>query len=316
MNPKKPRPGRCWACGESHLAVGDPPEHIVGSALGSTLTTDRFAGSCNRELGRRVDQPFFRDFLVGVRRARYGIRDPRRPHRPPPNPRHHAKTPEGQRVVFDWRDGGLTVPPHVFENDERVIITAETEQEARKVAETKIARLRQKGQESKLVPAVHREVPNAPMEARMGLSLSSTIRAKVAAKIALGVFSLVLPEDWLDTDAAKLLQGWLWDESPKTPDGGTIFASPQKVPDPMDKFCRPPEHLLFFLPTAKEHVNLGIALFGEEFMVVGSGPLDYPAPETAWCLDPVAHTHQETTLSDLVMRARHAYTKQFTEASQ
>jgi hypothetical protein len=41
----------------------------------------------------------------------------------------------------------------------------------------------------------------------MGISLDATIRARVAAKIALGAFSFVLPEDWLDSDAAKLLQG-------------------------------------------------------------------------------------------------------------
>jgi hypothetical protein len=316
MAPKKSRPGRCWACGESHLAAGDPPEHIVQSALGGSLTTDHFAGSCNRELGRRVDQPFLRDFLIAVSRARHGIRDPRRPRRPPPNPRHRAKTKDGQPVVFDWRDGGLTLPPYVSEDDERVVITAETEQEARKAAEARIGRMRRKGQEFKPGPAVQREKSDEPIEARMELSFSATIRARAAAKIALGAFSLVLPEDWLDSDAAKLLQGWLWDESPKTADGGTIFASPQKVPDPMDKFCRPPEHLLFFMPSHQAHANFGIALFGEEFMVVSTGPLDHPAPETAWCLDPVAHTAQETTFSDLVIRARHAYAEQFAQTSQ
>lgn len=312
----KSRPGRCWACGEAHLAIGDPVEHIVESALGGSLTTDRFAGSCNRELGRRVDQPFLRDFLVTVSRARHGIRDPRRPHRPPPNPRHRAETPEGQPVIFDWRDGGMFLPPHIHEDEERVIVTAETEEEARRAAETRIARMRRGGQEFKPGPSVRREKPDAPTEARMTLALSTTIRARVAAKIALGAFSLVLPEDWLDTEAAKLLQSWLWDESPKTADGGTIFASPKKVPDPMDKFCRPPEHLLFFLPSHQTHANFGIALFGEEFMVVSTGPLDHPAPETAWCLDPIAGTHEETSFSDLVIRARQAYAAEFARGSQ
>jgi hypothetical protein len=127
---KKRRLGRCWACGKPHRSVGDPPEHIVQSALGGTLTTDRFARDCNRELGSRVDQPFLRDFVVAVSRAHHGIRDPRRPQRPPPNPRHHAKTKDGQAVVFDWRDGGVIFPPQVSEDEERVIITAQTEQEA------------------------------------------------------------------------------------------------------------------------------------------------------------------------------------------
>lgn len=313
---KNHRAGRCWACGDPHLSADDPSEHIVQSALGGALTTDRFAKSCNRQLGRRVDQPFLRDFLIAVSRARHGIRDPRRPRRPPPNPRHHAKTAEGQPVVFDWRDGGMILPPHIYEDDERVVITAETEEEARKAAEAKIGRMRQGGQKFKPDPAVQRKKSEEPIEARMELSFSTTIRARAAAKIALGAFSLVLPEEWLNSEAAKLLQSWLWDETPKTADGGTIFASPQQVPDPMDKFCRPPEHLLFFMPSYQAHANFGIALFGEEFTVVSTGPLDHPAPETAWCLDPLAHTTQETTFSDLVIRARHVYAEQFAQSSK
>ena len=176
--------------------------------------------------------------------------------------------------------------------------------------------MRRRGQEFKPGPSVRREKPDAPTEARMTLALSTTIRARVAAKIALGAFSLVLPEDWLDTEAAKLLQSWLWDELPKTADGGTIFASPKKVPDPMDKFCRPPEHLLFFLPSHQAHTNFGMVLFGEELMVVSTGLLDHPAPETAWCLDPIAGTHEETSFSDLVIRARQAYAAEFARGSQ
>lgn len=254
--------------------------------------------------------------MVGVSRARHGIRDLRRPGRPPPNPRHRAKTKDGHPVVFDWRDGGLIVPPQVFEDDERLIITAQTEREAQEAANTKIARLRRKGQEVASRPVVRREKSDEPIEARMELSLSSTIRARAAAKIALGTFSLVLPEDWLDTDTARLLQSWLWDDSPRTADGGKIFAAPQKAPDPIDKFCRPPEHLLFFMPTHKAHANLGIVLFGEEFMVVGTGPLDSSAPQMAWSLDPIAHTHQELAFSDLVMRARHAYAEQFAQGDE
>jgi hypothetical protein len=190
--------------------------------LGSTLTTDRFAWDCNRELGRRIDQPFMRDFLVSVSRARHGVRDPRHPRRPPPNPRHHAKTAEGQRVVFDWRDGGVTLPPRVFDDEGRVVVSAETEQEARRAAEVKIARLRRKGQEFKPGMVVRQVKVERPEEARMTLSLSSTIRARVAAKIALGIFSLVLSEDWLDTATAKLLQSWLWNEAPRTSDGEKI----------------------------------------------------------------------------------------------
>jgi hypothetical protein len=217
-------------------------------------------------------------------------------------------------VIFDWRDGGISLPPHIVEDDERVVITAETEQEAQRAADARISRLRQRGQKFEPDPTVRREKSDKPVEAQMTVSLSSTIRAKVAAKIALGAFSLVLPEDWLDTGAARLLQSWLWDEAPKTADGEKIFAVPKRVPDPIDKFCCPPEHLLFFLPSTSADVKFGIALFGEELMVVNAGPLDGPAPEVAWRLDPIALTCEETTQTDLVLRARDAYLKDLSQS--
>lgn len=192
-----------------------------------------------------------------------------------------------------------------------MVITAQTEQEARKAANTKIERMRQNGQMVKLSsPRTRREKTDKPIEAKMSLSFDSTIRARVAAKIALGTFSLVLPEDWLDTDAAKLLQSWLWDDSPKTATGETIFAAPRKVPPPIDKFCRPPEHTLFFMPGSQAHATFGIVLFGEELMVVGTGPLDCPVPEKAWRLNPIARTYDETSFWDLAIEARDAYAKE------
>lgn len=313
MSATSHRTRRCWACGRAHRAPDDPPEHIVGAGLGSVLTTDGFARSCNRELGRRVDQPFLRDFLVAVRRARYDIRDPRRPWRPPPNPVHHAETDSGRRVVFDWRGGDLQLPPHVVEDEERILITAESEEEARKIAATKLSRLRARGGEGKVMPVLRGQVAGAPVEARMGLSLDASIRARVAAKIALGAFSLVLPEDWLDTETAKLLQSWLWDDKPKTRSGKPIFAVPRKVPPPIDSFTAPPGHALFFMPGSGPGAVLGIVLFGEELMTVGTGPLDCHVPGVAWCLDPIARTCEETTFLDLAMRAQDAYPVKFEE---
>lgn len=302
-----PRPGRCWACGETHLAVDDPPEHIVESALGGVLTTDRFAGSCNKELGRRVDQPFCRDFLVQLRRAHHGLRDPRRPQRPPANPRHHAVTPDGRRVVFDWRGKSVFWPPHIRSEGERFMVKAQTEEEARRAADSKIERLRRDGVEVEAGQSKTVKQSQEPVEAKFTVSLSSTLRARVAAKIALGAFSLVLPEDWLDGDSAKLLQSWLWDEQPKTADGGVIFAAPRRVPPPMDAFGAPPKHTLFFLPGDDGGALFGIILFGEELMVVRTGPLGDRPPEIAWLLDPVARTCEEASFWDLALRARDTY---------
>ncbi|MGN6587186.1 MAG: hypothetical protein ACTHKT_06890 [Solirubrobacterales bacterium] len=210
-------------------------------------------------------------------------------------------------MIFDWRDGRMILPPHVAEEGERVVITAPTEEEARKAAKAKIERMRRRGQQVKLAPAgMSRHKSDEPVTAKMSLSFSSTLRARVAAKIALGAFSLVLPEDWLDTDAAKLLQSWLWDEKPKTPEGEVIFAAPKRVPPPIDSFGRPPLHTLFFLPAGKSAM-FGIVLFGEELMMTATGPLDSPAPEVAWQIDPILRTYEETSFWDLAIKARDTY---------
>lgn len=205
----------------------------------------------------------------------------------------------------------MTLPPHVVEDGERVVITARTEEEVRKAAKAKIERMRRKGQEVELTPAkMRRQESDEPVTATMSLSLSSTLRARVAAKIALGAFSLVLPEDWLDTDAAKLLQSWLWDEKPKTSGGEVIFAAPKRVPPPIDSFGRPPVHTLFFLPSGKSAM-FGIVLFGEELMMTATGPLDCPVPEVAWQIDPIARTYEETSFWDLAIKARDTYPTEY-----
>lgn len=310
-----PRPGRCWACGEPHLTAGDAPEHIVESAIGGTLTTDRFAGACNEELGRRVDQPFLRDPLIAMRRARHGIRDPRRPRRPPASPRHTATTSDGRKVIFDLGDNRVFWPPHMVEDGERIVVTAQTRDEARRVVERKVARLRRDGFAVEVRPARSVRQPDEPVDAKFTLSMSNTLRPRVAAKIALGAFSLVLPEEWLDTEAAKLLQSWLWDEQPKTSGGGVIFAGPQRVPPPIDAFGSPPTHTLFFLPGDERGALFGMVLFGEELMVVPTGPLDGRPPEIAWRLDPIARTCEETSFWELALRAGSAYPDGWEELS-
>jgi hypothetical protein len=296
------RPGRCWACGEPHLKVGDPVEHIVASAIGGVLTTDRFASDCNERLGRLIDQPFLRDPFVAIRRVRHGIKDPRRP-RPPASPRLAATTSDGRSAIFDLADNTVFWPPHFTEDGDRHRVTAQNKDEARRAVESKVERLRRDGFKVQVGQPRTVRQPDDPVEAKFTLSMDSFLRARVAAKIALGAFSLVLPEEWLDTDGAKLLQSWLWDERPKTEDGGVIFAAPQEVPSPIDTLGAPPKHTLFFLPGDGRGALFGIVLFGEELMVVRTGPLDGRPPEIAWQLDPITRTCKKTSFSDLALRA-------------
>jgi hypothetical protein len=174
------------------------------------------------------------------------------------------------------------------------------------LAGTKVKRLERDGERYR-VNRVQWKKSNGPATAKATLSMSSTIRAKAAAKIALGALSLVLEDDWLDTEAPQLLQSWLWEDPPRLPNGGTIFAIPRKVPYPFSAFCRPPEHLMWCFPGNKQRTSFAIALFGEEFMVVDVGPLGDRILDIAWALDPVEQTWEVTSYMDLLMRGRETY---------
>ena len=298
------RSGRCWACGEEHLASDDPPEHIVQAALGGTLTTDRFAADCNRELGRSVDQPFLRDFWVAAARARYDIRDPRRADRPPPIPSHTAHFPDGRPARIDMLDGKWEpIPlPHVQEDDNKFIITASSFAEAERATSKKVSRLKRDGQKIESEPVMRWQKVENP-EVQVDISMSATIRVRAAAKVALGVLSLVLPDDWLDSEGAKQLQGWMWDDWPKNAEGQKIIAPPRRVPEPLSTICRPPEHLLFFSRGRGDELIFTAILLGEQMLPIRTNLAGAPRPTMAWTLDPKAHSCKETTFDDLLLRA-------------
>ncbi|MGD9737529.1 MAG: HNH endonuclease, partial [Solirubrobacterales bacterium] len=143
------RPGRCWFCGNEHLAVGDPPEHIVQAALGGTLTTDRVARECNSELSKSIDKPFLDDFFIALQRVFFDIRDPRRRQdRPPPNPRHEGELADGTPIKVEMRGAPWQpiIEPRLLQDDEKVFrITAPTIEAAEAMMEKKLKRLQRDG---------------------------------------------------------------------------------------------------------------------------------------------------------------------------
>lgn len=207
------RSGRCWACGEEHLAVGDPVEHIVQAALGGTLTTDRFARACNTKLGELIDQPFIEDHFVALARVLFDIRDPRRrKDRPPPHPRHEAELNDGTPIKVEMRDGlwRPVITPRLVEEgegEELVFrITARSQAEADEMMRKKLERLKRDGHDVSAYEMRNVEHEDAA-EAKMTVSIDGTIRVRAVAKMTLGALSKVLPDEWLDTPDAKRLQG-------------------------------------------------------------------------------------------------------------
>lgn len=110
--------GRCWFCDQRHFRPVDPPEHILGAAIGAELTTDAVARSCNERVEREVEQPLAYDLFIAFDRVFYDIRD-RRGSRPP-NPPHRATFKDGTPVQMEMRElpWRATVIPQIREEGE------------------------------------------------------------------------------------------------------------------------------------------------------------------------------------------------------
>lgn len=191
----------------------------------------------------------------------------------------------------------------VTQDGKNFTVSAPNEEEAQKAVQRKIARLRRDGHEVEAVePSRHERIEHP--EVRFEVKIDTTIRVRVAAKIALGILSKILPDAWLDTPDAKRLQGWLWDEKPKTIDGARgAAAAPISVDEDLGLICRPPEHLIFFLAAGDDAMNLIVVRFGHEVLPIRIDLAGSPRPRTAWALDPKAWTVTETTFDQLVVRA-------------
>jgi hypothetical protein len=303
------RPGRCWACGEEHLAVGDPVEHIIQAALGGTLTSDRFARACNTELGELIDQPFLEDHFVALARVLFDVRDPRRRQdRSPPNPRHEAELADGTPIKVEMRGGlwrPLITPRLVAEGEGEDLtfrITARSQEEADEMMRKKLERLQRDGHDVSSYEMRNVQVEDAA-EAKITVSIDGTIRVRALAKMTLGVLSKVLPDEWLDTPDAKRLRGWLWEKRKSEGGNGLPMAAPKSIPDLMKDMCSPPEHLVFFMPAGPDAVNLLIVLFGQEIMGQQIQLHGAPSPgKRGWAMDPKTPRLEEIDFDQLAMR--------------
>lgn len=292
------RSGRCWYCGEARLADGDPPEHVVPSAIGGELTTNRVCQSCNTLAGRLIDAPLLRDWFVAWERKLWDIRDIRHRDRPPPFPEEELTLPGGTRVR--WReDMTLEVIPTVAsEGDKRNIVTgsdAEAEEIIGKITE----RAARDGK--KLTPGqVRRELAH---EIVGKLQVSGLVWLRATTKMAVATASLVLDESWLDTEQAAKYREFLWAEKPMICEGEhAALPYPNPQPELMNDVVQPPNHLVVTVP-GRDRVVISTVLFGNlsagsvEFEIDGSPPQD------AWLLDPVEREVHATTFTELAERA-------------
>jgi hypothetical protein len=288
------RTKRCWFCGQRHVRPGDPPEHILGAAIGAELTTDAVAYSCNERAGKEVDQPLANDPFVAFNRVFYDIRD-RRGNRPP-NPVRHATLEDGTPVALETRNGPweATVVPHVREQGDRLTIVAGSVEEAEEVIAKKSERT---GQKFRVVE--QRRSQEEHPRVVFTLSMDTRIRVRARAKMVLGVLSKVFPEEWLDSPDAHQLQEWLWDPRPKL-QGEQIGAMHQGAEGILGYLCDPPEHLVSLQPMGVDRLMVTIILFGKEVIPCEVQLPGISAPDNCWVMNPKTRKVRELSYIELV----------------
>lgn len=295
------RPGRCWYCGSDRLLVGDPLEHIIPSAIGGELTTDRVCNSYNQKVAT-LDQQFVQDWRVIQRRQQFSIRD--RQGRLPPNPRGvKVILPDGSPGRVEMTGGKFEPQPavRVERVDERTIrVVAANEGEARRKVESLRAELEAKGYELTIGEPVRAQVPHG--EVKVHVKVRQGVMMRMFAKLILGTASLLWPDEWLDTGTAQILQRNVDGEDlPRDAEG--VLAEPPGHDEKLLKAAIPePMHFLCLKSFGNDRAAFIAVLFGATFWVTGLEDVG-PQVDRGWLLDPVARSIEETDFGGLSLRA-------------
>lgn len=304
------RTGRCWYCGEPRLEVGDPPEHVVPAVLGGALTTDRVCAECNRRAGVEIDKPFVGDWLVGWSRVLWDIRDQRHGRdRPPPIPEEELTLPDGSALRL-LHGAETEIIPRVEREGDELRISVGSDGELSEIIKKIAERAARDGKT--LTPG---QIKRQVVEDVAGrIVIDGTLWLRATTKMALAAASLVLTDDWLDTDQAATYRSFLWDEKPLRDDGGPATAFPTRVDPMLSELIEPPEHLIVFSPNPGR-ANLMTVLFGS--LTAGSVEFDVVGlpPRKGWVLEPRARTVRATSLEELIAPVAVRRVKEYEERS-
>lgn len=297
-----PRPGLCWYCGRPWLRVGDPPDHFLLAALGARLTTDRCCAPCNRALNTRVDQPALSDWLIAIERRRAGLRDTRRGagrSRQAARPEQHVTTPDGARVVADLSHPDL-IPVQVTEDDQGVLVVGGRADERHRLAERIERTARERGRQVTV-----REQP-IPPKFHVSIRADFAVWPRFIARAALGALSREgWSDEWLQSDAARRLRGWLWDGKPRDDTGaGPLHGLLRRPPTWAARACPQGGHLLAWYPGRDGRAALHVVLFGRHWQTVIVDPGSETTPISAWriALNKPAERTDFRTLADALYR--------------
>lgn len=279
------RPGRCWYCCEPRLRIDDPPEHVIPSALGGTLTTDRVCRECNERAGREIDLPLQNDWLVAQTKILHEVVSSRRGSTGKPKTGRsdaHRKGDPGT-VVDISRDWTPTVRSKIERTGTTAKIAAGSEDEANRLRERLVKQLNAEGLQIDTEETT-REQFN---EVAINVTLDGVVWLRAAAKMMLGALSLCVDDTLLETADIARLRRWLWEKQPTYDDGSPAFADPNQPILPETLVAPPPTHVVsvYSAQLTEKRVVVSIGLFGTFYVRAGVG-LSPPLPDKVWLVVP------------------------------
>jgi hypothetical protein len=282
---------RCFYCG-GPLTGHERPEHIIPAAIGAELVTHRVCDACNTRAGEEVDQPWLGDPHVLPLRMMHTVLDRRDQ---PVRPRPVRATLDDGRVALVAEHGThfeIRPLPRVIVDEAAGTVHVEASRDDM----DKIAARLEK-EHGTLRWSTPRPGPTT-VTATATRELSIEMWPRFAAKVTLGIMSLVVDDSWLDADVAKALRTVLWSGARQVnvlEEPGWAWAA---VPVAIDR-RKPPgslleggEHLVCF-ESEVERAALVIVVFGDLLYRVRIPAPDVPKISPAWLL----HSGRRETLA-------------------
>jgi HNH endonuclease len=292
---------RCFYCAQPFEGSQDE-EHVLPAAIGADLVTGKVCTACNRRAGVEVDQPWLRHPEVVELRGLYSIADRRGRVRPAS---WEGQLNSGKPATISLKGDEVRIVRRPTEEFDGSVWTLEGYDED--AAKRKLERIRAKYGDVRPISSEER-MPDGPLTAHVTHVVDVGIWPRFAAKVALGVASLLVDDDsWLSGPIASVLRSVLWSGHPSTlTDGlahpGVAWSLRPFELQPGTHPLRAPEHLLIFEETPEEGEWLVIVVFGWLPYRVPLA-MDWAAieePPQSWRIDPIAGRHRRLPAAEQV----------------
>jgi hypothetical protein len=292
----------CAYCATVGLTGREKPEHPIPAALGASLKVRTVCKDCNEWAGTAIDQPLLADQVLRERRSIVDQRDPRRARqRRQPSTFLRGYSEDGDFFSYDHETKRPVMGSRIVDlGDNRYQIRAGSQEEAERLMAIMRARA---VAEDKAIEVVETERSRTRPTIQASVLMDAIVWRRAAAKMGLGVGSLVFDAGWRETEDAHRLREWMHDRDPRTEDGTAPPLVPRTTED-LRGLAWGDAHRLWFTRLGDNWIYLSVVLFGALIFAVPVNSTDAQVPPQAWILD-WRHPKRDglTTWDEMLMAA-------------